>query len=95
VRGLEGLSSINMPNNMQTAISPYTQEPFCSRKIEREQEVSAIISKSRDAQSSWKAVSIDERIGICTRWLDILRAAFPEITTELAQQMGRYVTTIE
>jgi acyl-CoA reductase-like NAD-dependent aldehyde dehydrogenase len=84
-----------MPNTMQTTITPYTQEPFCARKIDSEHEVSATISKSRDAQLSWKDMSIDERIGICTRLLSILLAAIPEITTELAQQMGRYVKTIE
>lgn len=77
---------------MQTTITPHTQEAYCSRKTASEEEVSATISKSRDAHLSWKDISIDERIGICTRWLELLRAAIPEITPELAQQMGRYVT---
>jgi len=77
---------------MQTTITPHTQEAYCSRNIASEENVSATISKSRDAHLSWKDTSIDERVGICTRWLEILRAAIPEITPELAQQMGRYVT---
>lgn len=79
---------------MQTTITPHNQEAYCSRKIASEEQVSATISKSRDAHLSWKDTSIDERIGICTRWLEILRAAIPEITPELAQQMGRYVRKI-
>jgi acyl-CoA reductase-like NAD-dependent aldehyde dehydrogenase len=74
---------------VQTTISPYTQQPHCQRDLESQEEVSEIISKSRTAYSSWRGVSIDDRIGICTRWLEILGHQIPEITPDLALQMGR------
>jgi acyl-CoA reductase-like NAD-dependent aldehyde dehydrogenase len=49
------------------------------------------ISKSREAYFSWKDTSIEERIEICTRWMGILESTIPEVTKELALQMGRYV----
>jgi acyl-CoA reductase-like NAD-dependent aldehyde dehydrogenase len=55
------------------------------------EEVSATIAKSRELYLSWKDTSLDDRIDICTRWLSILEANIPEVTTELALQMGRYV----
>jgi hypothetical protein len=51
--------------------------------------VSAIIAESREAYLSWKDASIDDRIDICTRWLGILETTIPEVTEELALQMGR------
>jgi acyl-CoA reductase-like NAD-dependent aldehyde dehydrogenase len=74
---------------MQTTISPHTQESYCSRNLSSPEEVSATIAKSREAYLSWKDTSVDERIEVCTRWLGILEATIPEVTTELALQMGR------
>jgi acyl-CoA reductase-like NAD-dependent aldehyde dehydrogenase len=74
---------------MQTTISPYTQQPHCQRNLGSQEEVSEIISRSRTAHASWRDVSIDDRIGICTRWLEILGHQIPDITQDLALQMGR------
>jgi acyl-CoA reductase-like NAD-dependent aldehyde dehydrogenase len=74
---------------MQTTVSPYTQEAYCSRTLHSPEDVSATIAKSREAYLSWKNTFIDDRIDICTRWLGILETSMPEVTEELALQMGR------
>jgi acyl-CoA reductase-like NAD-dependent aldehyde dehydrogenase len=74
---------------MQNTISPYTQDSYCLRSLSSPEEVSATIAKSREVYMSWKDTSIDDRIDTCTRWLGILETTIPEVTEELALQMGR------
>jgi len=74
---------------MQTTISPYNQEVYCSRPSSSPQEVSAVIAKSREAYLGWQKTPLEDRIEICTQWLGILEATIPEVTEELALQMGR------
>jgi hypothetical protein len=83
------LSDQYKSKTMQTTISPYTQEPYCSRTLCSPEQLSATIAISQEAHVSWRDKSVDDRIEICTRWLKLLESTIPEVTQELALQMGR------
>ena len=55
--------------NIQTTISPYTQQPVCTRPLLSEAELDTVIDQAVKAQKSWKKVSIDDRIAIAEKWL--------------------------
>jgi acyl-CoA reductase-like NAD-dependent aldehyde dehydrogenase len=55
--------------NIQTTISPYTQEPVCTRPLLSEPELDNVVSAAVKAQKSWKKVPLDERIAIAEKWV--------------------------
>ena len=55
--------------NIQTTISPYTQEPVCTRPLLSETELDNVVTAAVKAQKSWKKVSLDERIAIAEKWV--------------------------
>ena len=55
--------------NLQTTISPYTQQPVCTRPLLSETELDTVIAEALKAQKSWKKVALDERIAVAEKWL--------------------------
>jgi len=55
--------------NIQTTISPYTQQPVCTRPLLSETELDTAINEAVKAQKSWRKVPLDERIAIAKKWL--------------------------
>lgn len=55
--------------NIQTTISPYTQQPVCTRPLLSEKQLDAVIAEAVKAQKSWKKVALDERIKVAEKWL--------------------------
>jgi len=55
--------------NIQTTISPYTQEPVCTRPLLSETELDNVVTAAVKAQKGWKKVSLDERIAIAEKWV--------------------------
>jgi len=55
--------------NIQTTISPYTQQPICTRPLLSETELNTAITEAVKAQKSWKKVPLDDRIAIAEKWL--------------------------
>ena len=62
---------VNM--NIQTTISPFTQEPICTRPLLSETELDTVITQAVKAQKSWKKVPLDDRIAIAEKWLVSVR----------------------
>ena len=59
--------------NIQTTISPFTQEPICTRPLLSETELNTVITQAVKAQKSWKKVPLDDRIAIAEKWLVSVR----------------------
>lgn len=55
--------------NIQTTISPYTQEPVCTRPLLSGTELDTVITQAVKAQKAWKKVPLDDRIAIAEKWL--------------------------
>ena len=66
---------------VQTTISPYTQQPICTRPLLSEVELEIVIEDAVKAQKSWRKTSIDERIAIAEKWLVSLKSfmALPDL----------------
>jgi hypothetical protein len=55
--------------NIQTTISPYTQEPVCTRPLLSQTELDNVISEAVKAQKAWRKVPLDDRIAIAEKWV--------------------------
>jgi acyl-CoA reductase-like NAD-dependent aldehyde dehydrogenase len=55
--------------NIQTTISPYTQEPVCTRPLLSETELDSVVAEAVKAQKSWRKVPLDDRIAIAEKWV--------------------------
>ena len=55
--------------NIQTTISPYTQEPVCTRPLLSQGQLDVVIADAVKAQKAWKKVGLDERIVIAEKWM--------------------------
>lgn len=56
-------------SNIQTTISPYSQEPILTRPLLSETELDSAITNAAKAQKAWRKVTVDERIAIAEKWL--------------------------
>lgn len=55
--------------NIQTTISPFTQEAVCTRPLLSESELDNVIAEAVKAQKSWRKVPLDDRIAIAEKWV--------------------------
>ncbi|KAF9060029.1 succinate semialdehyde dehydrogenase [Rhodocollybia butyracea] len=70
------MSSTQFSTEIQTTISPHSQEPYTTRIYPSITELDATIAKVAAAQKQWAKVSLDQRIQIATKFV-------------LTMQMGR------
>ncbi|RSH93446.1 hypothetical protein EHS25_007802 [Saitozyma podzolica] len=82
-----------MPVNIQTTISPYTQEPICTRPLLSPSELDTVISEAVKAQKSWKKVPLDERLAIAEKWLVEFEGMTDLLAEDIAIQMGRPISS--
>ncbi len=54
---------------IQTTISPVTQQPVLTRPLLTAQQLDTVIADAVKAQKSWRKTSIDERIAIAEKWM--------------------------
>ncbi|KAF9065108.1 succinate semialdehyde dehydrogenase [Rhodocollybia butyracea] len=87
------MSSTQFSTEIQTTISPHSQEPYTTRIYPSITELDATIAKVAAAQKQWAKVSLDQRIQIATKFVEIFTslASSPSspLFTELTMQMGR------
>ena len=70
-------------------ISPVDGRVYAERESASPAEIDRVFSLARDAQKSWAARPLDERIAFCLKALDAMLAMRGEIAEELTWQMGR------
>jgi delta 1-pyrroline-5-carboxylate dehydrogenase len=58
-----------MTAQIQTTISPYTQQPILTRPLLSDQELDNAIGEAVKAGKGWKKVPVEERIAIAEKWL--------------------------
>ncbi len=74
---------------MVKCISPADGKVFAERSVATQAEIDAALDKAREAQKSWRKLSIAERAKHCTAVVDAMLAMKDEIGPELATSMGR------
>ncbi|KAF5380042.1 hypothetical protein D9615_006154 [Tricholomella constricta] len=77
---------------IQTTITPHSQQPYVSRTYPSESELDASIQNAVAAQKAWAAVPLEARIAIGRKFIDEFKSMASEIPLELTLQMGRPVS---
>ena len=72
-------------------ISPIDGSVVARRTTASAAAIEATLAAAKKAQHDWAQVPVSERGRLMLRFLDVMRDANPDITTELAHQMGRPV----
>ncbi|MCE9648973.1 MAG: aldehyde dehydrogenase family protein [Parvibaculum sp.] len=70
-------------------VSPVDGSIYVERPLATARDVDEALNEARRAQASWKLMTMDERAGLCLRFVDALVAMKDDIVPELAWQMGR------
>ncbi len=76
---------------MQTikVASPVDGRIYAERPLAGGDEIAAVLAKAHNAQKSWRATKLQERLDICSRFVDAMLARKSELGEELTWQMGR------
>ncbi|CAK9780676.1 unnamed protein product [Cutaneotrichosporon oleaginosum] len=79
-----------MPDvNIQTTISPFTQEPVCTRPLLSSTQLDAVVAQAVKAQKGWRKVPLEERVAIAERWMAEFEKNTDLLAEDIALQMGR------
>jgi len=74
---------------MQQTISPIDNSIYVERRLASSSDIEKALNRARAAQRSWRAVAVEERAGILSRFCDAFEAQRGAIAEELTWQMGR------
>lgn len=72
-------------------ISPVDGSVYMERPLASDQEAEAALARARTAQADWRRTPLNVRLALLTKAVDAFVAKGPEITEEIAWQMGRPV----
>ncbi len=72
-------------------VSPVDGSVYAERPALDEAAVERVVSAARSAQAGWAATPVAERVALCLKALDALKAMNDDVVPELAWQMGRPV----
>ncbi|MTH99827.1 aldehyde dehydrogenase family protein [Roseibium sp. RKSG952] len=78
-------------SDMIKLISPIDGSVYAERPALDGTAVDRVVADARRAQPDWAAVPVAERVALCLKALDALKAMNDEVVPELAWQMGRPV----
>ncbi|WVQ79383.1 hypothetical protein IAT38_001480 [Cryptococcus sp. DSM 104549] len=81
--------------NIQTTISPFTQQPVCTRPLLSEAELDTVIAQSVKAHKSWKKVPLEERIAVAKKWLVEFEKIADVAGEDISVQMGRPIGQVK
>lgn len=70
-------------------VSPVDGSVYAERPALDEAAVGRVVSDARAAQAGWAATPISERVALCLKALEALKAMNDDVVPELAWQMGR------
>ncbi|PVG01247.1 ALDH-like protein [Serendipita vermifera] len=76
----------------QTTIIPHSQQELVTRIYPSTDEVDATVKAAAEAQRKWRDVSLQDRMAICSKFLEEIKTCSNIIAEELTIQMGRPVS---
>ena len=74
---------------MQQTISPIDNTIYVERRLATAADIDRTLTRAREAQRAWRAVSVIERATMLTRFCDAFELQRDAIANELTRQMGR------
>ena len=75
--------------NELTSFNPATGTPVGSVPITSVSEIDGIVANARTAQSSWAAMTLEERLAILRKATDVMKARQESIAEQLTAEMGK------
>jgi acyl-CoA reductase-like NAD-dependent aldehyde dehydrogenase len=75
--------------NVRKTISPVDGSELVTRPLMTGQEIESRLASAFDAQRRWRRVPLEERIGICLRFVEAMEQEAAQIGEEITWQMGR------
>lgn len=85
------LIDTKQPELFQT-ISPVDEQVYIERPLNGEDDIEHILSRAKEAQKSWRRLSLPERQSYLLKALDSLLANAEDIAAEITHQMGRPIS---
>jgi acyl-CoA reductase-like NAD-dependent aldehyde dehydrogenase len=70
-------------------VSPVDGRIFAERPLANADDIAAVLAKARQAWNAWRAAPFQDRIDVCTRFVDAMLARKSALGEELTWQMGR------
>ena len=71
------------------ASSPIDQSIVVERILPSDQELETVLENAVNAQRQWKRVSLEDRIAVGERFVEVFQGLGPQISQDLTIQMGR------
>jgi acyl-CoA reductase-like NAD-dependent aldehyde dehydrogenase len=75
----------------QTTIIPHSQQELVTRIYPSTDQVDAAIKAAAAAQKQWKELTLQNRMAICSKFLEEIKSCSNVLAEELTIQMGRCV----
>lgn len=76
---------------MLQCVSPIDGSVYAERQVASQNDALECVARARSAQKSWRNTSLDERIAIVLKCVELLGSKNDEVVPELAHMMGRPV----
>ncbi|GIW33229.1 aldehyde dehydrogenase family protein [Meiothermus sp.] len=78
-----------MTKTIQKTISPVDGRVYAERDLAGPDELEAALARAAQAQKAWAKTSLEERMRIVARMVEVMLGAVEEVAQELTWQMGR------
>lgn len=79
---LRGMATLAVDN-------PYTGETYAEVELAETAEALEVVESSAVAQKAWAKTTLDERIGLCKRFMEAFEADRDQIAADITGQMGK------
>jgi acyl-CoA reductase-like NAD-dependent aldehyde dehydrogenase len=80
---------LSSPSQMLKCISPIDNSTVCERPLATEEQMRNVLASAAQAQALWRDYSLEERIQMCSSFVDKFIKNKSEVAKELTMQMGR------
>jgi acyl-CoA reductase-like NAD-dependent aldehyde dehydrogenase len=74
---------------VQKTVSPVDGSLYCERPLAASADIERALDAAVQAQRAWRAVPVEQRAAICSRFCDLFEAKRDDVARELTWQMGR------
>ncbi|WP_067514878.1 aldehyde dehydrogenase family protein [Endozoicomonas ascidiicola] len=75
--------------DVQQTISPVDGQVYVERKLATQNQIDLALAQAVSAQKAWQSLSVNQRVEICTKAVDIFVSQKGDIAREITWQMGR------
>ena len=88
----EGIRAQKNVDRLYRCVSPVDGSVYAERQLTTDREVDAALTSAREATRAWRETPLDERMAVCTRFVEAFVARRSKIAEEITRQMGRPIS---